>query len=156
MSEAFLLNVSRALKLSDSECCHLFLLAQRRPPPVDVYDGPTISARIQSVMDELTTKPAYVIDLGWNVVAWNAAADRLFGFSSRDRLNRNFLRMVFADPELRKRHTAFREEGPRLLANFRYDLAVAPENPALLSLIAELKRLSPDFRHWWDEPALGE
>lgn len=156
VSEAFLLNISRALKLSDAECCHLFLLAHRRPPPADIYDWPTINARIQSVMDELATKPAYVINLGWDVVAWNAAADRLFGFSSRDRLDRNFLRMVFADPELRKRHTSFREEGPRLIANFRYDLAVAPENPALLSLVAELKRLSPEFRRWWGEPALGE
>src|SRR5688572_26260377 len=33
VSESFLLNVARALKLDDAECSHLFLLAHRRPPP---------------------------------------------------------------------------------------------------------------------------
>ncbi|WP_285295609.1 helix-turn-helix transcriptional regulator [Aureimonas altamirensis] len=156
VSEAFLLNVSRALKLGDAECCHLFLLAHRRPPPADIYDWPGVNPHIQEIMNDLATKPAYVINLGWDVVAWNASADRLFGFSTRDRLDRNFMRMVFADPGWRRRHPSFREDGPRLIANFRYDLAVAPENPALLSLIDELKRLSADFRRWWDEPASGE
>jgi PAS domain-containing protein len=156
VSESFLLNVSRALKLGDAECCHLFLLAHKRPPPADIYDWPAVNPRIQAVMDELATKPAYVITLGWDVVAWNAAADRIFGFSKYDRHDRNFLRMVFADPGLRKRHPSFREDGPRLIANFRYDLAVTPENPALLSLIEKLMQLSPEFRRWWHEPASGE
>jgi transcriptional regulator with XRE-family HTH domain len=156
VSEAFLLNIARALKLGDAECCHLFLLAHRRPPPADIYDWPAVNPRIQEIMDELAMKPAYVINLGWDVVAWNASADRLFGFSSRDRVNRNFLRMVFADPELRRQHPSFQDDGPRLIANFRYDLAVAPENPTLLSLVEELKKLSADFRRWWDQPAAGE
>jgi len=156
VSEAFLLNVARALKLGDTECCHLFLLAHRRPPPADIYDWPAVNPRIQAVMDDLATKPTYVINLGWDVVAWNAAADKLFSFSLRDRLDRNFLRMIFADPELRKRHASFREDGPQLIANFRYDLAVAPENPTLLSLIEDVKRLSPDFRRWWNTPASGK
>jgi len=156
VSEAFLLNISRALRLGDAECCHLFLLAHRRPPPADIYDRPTISPRVQEIMDELATKPAYVINLAWDVVAWNAAADRLFGFSSRDHFNRNFLRLVFANPELRTQHPSFQVDGPRLIANFRYDLAIAPENPTLLSLVEELKKLSADFRRWWDQPAKGE
>jgi PAS domain-containing protein len=156
VSEAFLLNVSRALRLGDAECCHLFLLAHRRPPPADIYEWPAVNPRIQEIMDELATKPTYVINLGWDVVAWNAAADRLFDYSSRGRGNRNFLRMVFADPELRRQHPSFQEDGPRLIANFRYDLAVAPENPTLLSLVDQLKKLSADFRRWWDQPAAGE
>ncbi|NHF72570.1 helix-turn-helix transcriptional regulator [Paracoccus xiamenensis] len=152
VSEAFLLNISRALKLSDAECCHLFLLAHRRPPPADIYDWPSVNPRIQAVMEDLATKPAYVINLGWDVVAWNEAADKLFGFASRDRVERNFLRMVFADPELRRRHPAFQNDGPGLIANFRYDLAAAPENPALLSLIDDLNCVSPDFRRWWSKP----
>jgi PAS domain-containing protein len=155
VSEGFLLNVARALRLGDAECCHLFLLAHRRPPPADIYERPAVSAGIQEIMDELATKPAYVFDLGWDVVAWNAAADRLFGFSSRARDDRNFLRMVFADAEMRRRHSSFRTDGPRLVANFRYDLAVAPDNPRLLSLVDELKKLSADFKRWWDQPAAG-
>jgi len=32
VSETFLLNLSRVLKLNDEDCCHLFMLAQQRPP----------------------------------------------------------------------------------------------------------------------------
>jgi len=156
VSEGFLLNVAKALKLGDAECCHLFLLAHRRPPPAAIYDWPVVNPRIQAVIDELEGMPAYVIKLGWDVIAWNAAADRLFDFSSRERPDRNFLRMIFADPGFRRRHLSFREDGPRLIANFRYDIAAMPEEPALLSLIDELKRLSPDFRRWWDTPSPGE
>ncbi|MCC5970858.1 MAG: helix-turn-helix domain-containing protein [Pararhodobacter sp.] len=156
VSEAFLLNISRALKLGDAECCHLFLLAHRRPPPADIYDWPAVTPRIQQIMDALETQPAYVISLGWDVVAWNAAADRLFGLKARERVNRNFLRMVFADPEFRRRHPSFHDDGPRLIANFRCDLAVLPDNPALLSLVEDLRKLSADFRRWWDQPARGD
>lgn len=156
VSEAFLLNISRALRLGDAECCHLFLLAHRRPPPAEIYDRPAVNPRIQQIMDDLAAKPAYVINLGWNVVAWNAAADRLFGFAARDRSDRNVLRMIFTDPDMRRRHLSFRADGPGLIASFRYDLAVAPDNPMLCALVEDLKKLSADFRRWWDQPASGE
>ncbi|MDD7970840.1 helix-turn-helix transcriptional regulator [Roseinatronobacter alkalisoli] len=156
VSEAFLLNISRALKLGDAECCHLFLLAHRRPPPADIYDWPSVNPRIQQIMDALDMMPAYVLSLGWDVVAWNAAAERLFGLAARERVERNFLRMVFADPEFRRHHPSFHDDGPRLIANFRCDLAIAPDNPALLALVDDLKKLSADFRRWWGQPARGE
>ena len=156
VSESFLLKISKALKLDDVECCHLFLLAHKRPPPVDVYERPSVNPGVQEIMDELVTKPAYVINLGWDVVAWNTSADHLFSFSSCDRSSRNLLRMIFTDPRLRARHPSFRDDGPPLLANFRYDFAAAPENPTLLSLIEDLNKLSPDFKRWWGRPSSGE
>ncbi|CAN0586256.1 unnamed protein product, partial [Ectocarpus sp. 12 AP-2014] len=54
VSERFLLNIARALKLDDAECCHLFLLAHRRAPPAEAYQEQATSPRIQSLMDELT------------------------------------------------------------------------------------------------------
>ncbi len=153
VSERFLLNVSRALKLDDAECCHLFLLAHRRPPPTEAYQEQAIPPRIQALMDDLTN-PAYVINLRWDLIAWNAAADGLLGLDTREAAARNLLRLVFADPALRRRLTAWRQDAPRLLAQFRCDLAVAPEDPTLRALIEELNALSPDFRRWWTTPNL--
>lgn len=150
VSEAFLLGIARALRLDDAECCHLFLLAQGRPPPPEAHQWPTVGPLIQRLMDDLAARPAYVLNLRWDVVAWNAAADRLFDFTGRERGERNFLRMVFTDPRLRRRLPAWREDAPRLLSHFRCDLAVAPDDPAMLALIEALKRLSPDFRRWWE------
>ncbi|WP_062478504.1 helix-turn-helix transcriptional regulator [Variovorax boronicumulans] len=152
VSQKFLLGVAHALKLDDAECSHLFLLAHKRPPPPEAHQQASVTPRIQQLMDELPTRPAYVFNLRWDVVAWNAAADALFGFSAREREARNLLRMVFADPELRRRLPAWHDDAPALLAQFRYDFAIAPDDPAMLGLVTDLKALSPDFRRWWDTP----
>ncbi|WP_274426088.1 helix-turn-helix transcriptional regulator [Chelativorans sp. YIM 93263] len=150
VSEDFLLRLSKILKLDDAECCHLFLLAHQRPPPPAAHHWPSVSPHVQQMMDDLTTRPAYVTNLRWDVIAWNAAADRLFGFSGKEPSARNMLRMAFADPDLRRRLIAWRSEAPRLLENFRCDLALVPKDPPMLSLIEDLKKLSPDFRRWWE------
>lgn len=154
VSESFLLGVAKALKLDDDECHHLFLLAHQRPPPSEACQWQSVTPLIQQLLDDLTTRPAYVANLRWDVVAWNAAADALFGFSARTRPNRNVIRMVFADPDFRRRLSAWREEASKLVAQFRCDLATAPEDPAMLGLIDELKRVSPDFRRWFEQPGI--
>ena len=154
VSESFLLKVAKALKLDDAECSHLFLLAHRRPPPPEACQWPSVVPLIQRLLDDLTARPAYVLNLRWDVVAWNAVADRLFDFSSQSQEDRNIIRMVFADPDLRRRLPAWRQDAPRLLAQFRCDLAAAPDDPAMLWLIEELTKVSPDFRRWMEQPDL--
>ena len=149
VSERFLLNISRALKLDDAECCHLFLLAHRRAPPAEAYQEQHTSPRIQSLMDELT-RPSYVMNLRWDVIGWNTQADELLQFSTRGGSERNLLRMVFTAPDLRRRLPDWQQDAAHMLAQFRCDLAVAPEDPIMQTLIDELSQLSPDFRRWWD------
>jgi transcriptional regulator with XRE-family HTH domain len=152
VSEKFLLGVAHALRLDDAECSHLFLLAHNRPPPPEAHQGACVTPRIQLLMDELATRPAYVANLRWDVIAWNTAADDLFGFGARAPGLRNILRLVFADPDMRRRLPAWHDDAPRLLAQFRYDLAVAPDDPSMVALVEDLKALSADFRRWWDAP----
>ena len=154
VSESFLLKVAKALKLDDAACGHLFLLAHRRPPPPEARPWPKVDPLVQQLLDDLGARPAYVSNLRWDVVAWNAAADRLFGFSGRAPEDRNILRLVFADPAWRPRLPAWRQDASRLLAQFRYDLAAAPDDPAMRALIDELKKLSPDFRRWMARPEM--
>lgn len=154
VSESFLLKVAKALKLDDAECSHLFLLAHRRPPPPEAYQWPSVSRLIQNLLDDLVTRPAYVANLRWDVVAWNGTANDLFGFADRERPDRNILRLVFADPEFRRRLPYWHDEAPKLLARFRHDLASAPDDPAMLALVDELKRLSADFRRWFEQPGM--
>lgn len=156
VSQSFLLRVAHALKLNDAECSHLFLLAHQRPPPPEAHQWVSVTPLIQQLMDDLATRPAYVTNLRWDVIAWNAAADRLFGFSERERETRNLLRMVFADPHLRTRLPAWRDDAPKLLAQFRYDLAVAPDDPPMQALVEDLKALSADYRRWWEAPDRDE
>lgn len=152
VSESFLLKVAKALRLDDAECSRLFLLTHRRPPPPEAYQWPSVSTLIQHMLDDLTARPAYVLNLRWDVIAWNAAADDLFGFSGREQADRNVMRMVFADPDMRHRLPAWQDDAPRLLAQFRADLATAPDDPAMLALIDELRKLSPAFRRGFEQP----
>jgi PAS domain-containing protein len=152
VSETFLLNIAKILKLDDAECCHLFLLAHQRPPAPEAYHWPSVPPLVQQIMDDLVMRPAYVTNLRWDIIAWNVAADRLFGLADKDPSMRNLLRMVFAEPDLRRRLPAWRDDAPRLLAGFRRDLAVAPQDPTMLALVGDLKKLSPDFRRWWNGP----
>lgn len=156
VSEKFLLSVAYALKLDDAECSHLFLLAHKRPPPPEAHQLVSVTPLIQQLMDDLATRPAYVLNLRWDVIAWNTAADDLFGFKAREREIRNILRMVFADPDMRRCLPAWRDDAPKLLAQFRYDFAVAPNDPSMLTLVEDLKELSADFRRWWETPDSGK
>ncbi|PWJ83754.1 helix-turn-helix protein [Pseudaminobacter salicylatoxidans] len=154
VSESFLLKVAKALRLDDSECSRLFLFAHRRPPPPEAYQWPSVKPLIQQMLDDLTVRPAYVLNLRWDVIAWNVAADDLFSFARREQVDRNVMRIVFADPDMRHRLPAWKEDAPRLLAQFRADLTTAPDDPAMLALIDELKILSPDFRRWFEQPEM--
>lgn len=156
VSEAFLLKLAYALKMDDASCSHLFLLAHKRPPPPEAYQLVTVTPLIQQLLDDLQTRPAYVINLRWDVIAWNSAADDIFGISSLESEDRNVLRLVFANPELRRRLPTWHYDAPRLLAQFRYDFAVAPDDLSMLGLVEELKKLSADFRCWWDSPGSHE
>lgn len=156
VSEAFLLKVAKALQLDEAECGHLFLLAHRRPPPLEAYQWPSVSPLIQDLLNDLTTRPAYVVNLRWDVIAWNQAADHLFDFTNRVQPDRNILRMAFADPEFRRRLPHWLDEAPKLLAQFRYDLASAPDDPAMLALVDELKLISPGFRRWFEQPGMEQ
>lgn len=152
VSEDFLLRLAKVLRLDDAECAHLFVLAHRRPPPAEPYHWPVVSPRIQLLMNDWRDRPAYVQNLRWDVIAWNAAGDGLFGFSRKTPPDRNMLRMVFADPDLRRRLPAWAEDAPQLIEALRRDLALVPDDPAMLRLIDDLETLSPDFRRWWNGP----
>lgn len=151
VSEDFLLRLAKVLKLDDAECSHLFVLAHRRPPPAEAYQWDAVSPLVQKLMNEIENRPAYALNLRWDVIAWNPTADRLFGFSQKETSDRNLLRMVFSDPELRRRLPAWRDEAPGFVEALRHDLALVPEDPIMLQLIEELEKLSPDFRGWWSQ-----
>ncbi len=152
VSESFLLKVAKALKLDDAECGHLFLLAHRRPPPPEAYQWPSVGPLIQTLLDDLVTRPAYVANLRWDIVAWNQAADNLFGFAVRAQQDRNMIRLIFADPDFRRRCPRWRDEAPKVLSQFRCDLAATPDDPAMLALVDDMTKLSPDFRRWYEQP----
>jgi transcriptional regulator with XRE-family HTH domain len=150
-SVEFLEDLARVLKLDATERYHLFLLAHQRPPVVAGHQWCQVTPLVRRLLDDLTLRPAYVMNLSWDIIAWNPAADRLFAIGERQPQQRNMLWMLFADPELNQRLMGWQEQAPQILASFRRDYARAPQDATMLQRIQALSDVSPQFRQLWQQ-----
>ncbi|MFQ0828333.1 helix-turn-helix transcriptional regulator [Serratia fonticola] len=150
-SVEFLEDLARVLKLDATERYHLFLLAHQRPPVVAGHQWCQVTPLVRRLLDDLTLRPAYVMNLSWDIIAWNPAADRLFTIAERQPQQRNMLWMLFADPELNQRLMEWQEQAPQILASFRRDYARTPQDATMLQRIQALSDVSPQFRQLWQQ-----
>ena len=149
VSAGFLDNLARVLKLDAAERRHLFMLAHERPPsePGKTFCVvPPLAARL---VEDLAPHAAYIINLRWDVLAFNGPADGLFGFGRFDPGRRNLLWALFTDVVLQEAFVGWEEQAPAMLASFRRDFAAAREDAEARSLVEDLERVSPEFKDWW-------
>ncbi|CAB3834798.1 helix-turn-helix transcriptional regulator [Achromobacter piechaudii] len=151
VSATFLENLARVLKLDAAERRHLYLLAHQRPPAEAGRTWCTVPPQVRRLMDDLPARPAYILNLRWDVVMWNAAADRVFDFSAQPEGRRNLLWMLFVVPAMRRLFTDWPAQAPAMLSTFRRDFASASGVPDIAELVDELQAVSPDFKTWWRE-----
>ncbi|MDH4609053.1 helix-turn-helix transcriptional regulator [Pseudomonas sp. BN102] len=151
VSATFLDNLSRALKLDATERRHLFLLAHQRLPPEPGKTWCIVPPLVHRLLADLPTRPAYVLNLRWDVLAWNNAADRVFGFSAQLAERRNLLWMLFADPAMRTLFAPWEEQARQILSSFRRDFVRATQDPSIAALVRDLERIDPDFNGWWQQ-----
>ncbi|EPH0094835.1 helix-turn-helix transcriptional regulator [Pluralibacter gergoviae] len=148
VSADFLDNLARVLKLDAAERRHLFLLAHERPPAEPGKTWCILPPIIRRLMHDLP-HPAFVLNLRWDILGFNASADALFGFSSQSPGRRNLLRMLFTDPTLYQRLDSWNEQAPLMLSSFRRDFARAVQEADIVELVNELEKISPEFKTWW-------
>jgi len=149
-SAAVLDGISTALRLTEAERLHLFVLARLpvAPAPADA-PAETVGAALRSALHRLNPHPAYVMGRRWDLLAWNAAAEAVFAFSEiAPPHGRNFLWRCFTWPALRA-HPQWASMAKGLVAQFRLDSAHHPDDPAFAQLITDLQGVSGEFREWW-------
>lgn len=149
VSADFLDNLARVLKLDAAERRHLFLLAQERPPAEPGKTFCSVPSLVGRLLDDLSPHAAHVLNLRWDVLAYNDTAGRLFGFGDYPPERRNLLWLLFTDPALRDTLVAWEHEAPAMLASFRRDFAGARGDTDARALISELDAVSPEFKVWW-------
>lgn len=152
VSSGFLDNLARVLKLDAPERRHLFLLAQERLPAEPGKTWCTVPSLVSRLMDDLAPHAAYVLNLRWDVLAYNDPAGGLFGFGSHPSTHRNLLWMLFCDQKLRELLVDWQSEAQFMLASFRRDFAGARSDADMRSLVAQLEAASPEFKTWWQNP----
>ena len=148
VSAAFLDSLARVLKLDAAERRHLFLLAHERPPAEPGRTWCVLPPLVRRLMHDLP-HPAYVLNLRWDVLGFNALADQLFGFSAHPPERRNLLWLLFTNPLLHERFAPWEQQAPQILSIFRRDFVRATQEADIHELVNELGRVSPEFKVWW-------
>lgn len=147
--------LARALMLTDVEREHLFLLGLGRPPEARYRKSEGVTPRLQRVLDALDPSPALIRTATWDVIAWNRAASvLLMDYGSLPPEQRNMLRFVFLDPRARSAHYDWESVARLVLGAFRLESARAGAAAEVEPLVAELRRLSPEFDAMWRENEL--
>ncbi len=149
VSSSFLDNVARVLQLDEAQRHHLFLLAHHRAPPSLPRRTCVVPAFVRRLIDALIERPAHVLNLRWDVIGWNTASDKLFGFSLRPPEERNMLWMLFADTQLSQCIADWDRHAPTIIASFRRDFAEAPDSDEMIALVDGLSKASPRFDKLW-------
>ncbi len=139
--------LARALKLSKAEHAHLRMLA--READVRAFAIETVPETIRRMLDGLN-QPAYITGRRWDVLAWNEAAEEVFGFGRLREEDRNVLLLMFTNPRTRKLFgSSWSEEAKRMVAQFRATHDVWAGDPAFNALLARLREGSSEFARWW-------
>jgi transcriptional regulator with XRE-family HTH domain len=148
-SEQVLDSLAQALRLNADERRHLFTLAQP-PEPQRSLPPEEPNPALQRMVELLDPNPAYVLGRRWDVLAWNCAADLVFGVSiERPPHGRNVIWRLFSDPPLNADHPDADDLARTLVAQFRADSARYPGDPWFTVLIDDLLRTSAMFREYW-------
>ena len=150
-STQILASLARALRLTDEERDHLYLLAGQRPPAARP-GGDHVSPGLRRVLDELTDTPTQILnDLG-DVLAQNAIADALLGtICSVREADRNYVYRWFTEQSMRAPYPAdeLEEMDHYQVANLRSAATRRGNDAASTDLIQRLLRTSPLFADLW-------
>ena len=155
-SAGVLERISDALELNADEREHLFLLAQQRPPEHRYALTSSVDAKLQAVLDAFSDAAAIVRDPYWNVLAWNQAALAvLTDYSSMAPADRNVLRILFCDEQVRCLMPNWKSDARAAVASFRREVTRANAVDRIQWLIDELKGKSADFADIWEGRDVG-
>ncbi|MET0494738.1 MAG: helix-turn-helix transcriptional regulator [Actinoplanes sp.] len=155
-STQLLRSLAHALRLTEDERDHLYLLAGHRPP-AGRFAGSHVNPSLLFLLEQLTTVPAQVIsDLG-DLLAQNAMADTLFGevcaATEHDHeQDHNIVWRWFNDPRLRAAFPPGEHDYyDRLhVADLRASVTRRGNDPAAAALVDRLRASSAEFARRWD------
>ena len=142
--------IAKGLMLTEPEREHLFMLGLGRPPEVRYRPVHGITPRLQRILDALEVSPALIKTATWDVIAWNrAAAALLTDYAKLPSDQRNILRLIFANPDVRAHQEDWEGLARFVVSAFRADAARAGANAEVAELVDELSRTNPEFDALW-------
>ncbi|MCO6009804.1 helix-turn-helix transcriptional regulator [Actinoallomurus purpureus] len=151
-SPQILTSLAHALRLTDDERDHLYLLAGHRPPAGRLA-GDHVRPSLLYLLDRLTETPAHITnDLG-DLLARNTMAEALLGcICSVREQDRNIVWRWFTDPTVRRIYPPDERErqGRAHVADLRASVARRGNDAASTRLVARLREASDEFAALWE------
>lgn len=144
--------LARALLLSRDEREYLFHLAGDTAPSAK---GPSsvVSSSVRFLLENMPEVPAYVVDAGWNVLAWNDLAEYFIGeLTAMPPADRNLARWMFraAADHPHWSSPSSHAFAQIVAADLRSSFLRYPHVAEITVLVDELKKTSPLFDELWD------
>jgi hypothetical protein len=152
-SEGALRRIARALQLDPAEEDYLLNLALDRPPPKTRAEA-VVTPALQRVLQSMPGVPALIYSPGWDILAYNEAANALYDIDYAPDRIRNRLRYAFT-PVARLLHPNWEQVARQFLTTFRTQNASLLRDPSVMRVVDELKGNSPEFGDWWAEHSVG-
>jgi len=142
--------LARAMRLNQAERGHLIMLGRGEEAPPCKSPVERVSPTLRRLIENLGPNPAYILGRRWDYLVWNDAAVALLGdLGAVPRAARNHAWLTFTDPARREMFTDWERSSRTLVAKFRADSARHLGDPTFESLIAALRRSSPEFARAW-------
>jgi transcriptional regulator with XRE-family HTH domain len=135
-----------ALHLTEDARQHLFRLAGLSPRPQTTAAADRVDPSLLQLMSAWPDNPAVVYNRAFDVLASNVLADALFHSWTH---SRNLMHIVFTDPRARTFYRDWDEVARNSVAGFRLGYGIAPGDPRIRQVLAELLSGSPAFAELW-------
>ncbi len=151
-SREVLAAIADALQLTPDERQHLFFFANQPYLIETSTSDELVSPALRRVLDALTPTPAYIINRRWNYLAWNTTASQIFLRTEvAPPYEYNVIWRIFTDPTLRhiNKEPTWEQVALQVLEEFRAESVPYSDEEWFKRLIADLQRVSPEFRAWW-------
>lgn len=139
--------LAQVLRLDAAERAHLLALARLAPEPKP--ERGQVSSALRQLLDAMP-QPAYVTNLRWDLLAWNAPAQALFGMDQVAPAGLNVLVYMLTEPRARVLFgDGWAAEARRLVARFRACYDLEADDAGFTALAARLHAGCPEFAAWW-------
>ncbi len=152
VSDEVLERLCVTLRLSADERVYLFSLVQHRAPRPQEGELEEAPADVVRLVHSMGI-PAVVMNLRWDILAWNPLSAALYGDYARlPPAERNLLHLVLARPLEQVSSVESERAARHLIARLRFDYSRHGDDPRFEALIRRLETTSPLFRRLWELP----
>ncbi len=146
VSARTLSSIANALRMDATERGYLFRLAQLTDSRDEQASG--VNSSVLACVHQVST-PCYVLDLTWDLLAWNHAAETLFsGWLDSDNAP-NMMKFMFMHPLAKSLVPDWDTRCGRIVAELRAEGIHYMQEPRLQAFIHEMSTTSDAFRTQW-------